>query len=199
MASFNERDIPKYIKDRKLGMTREIQVQNQWNEAMQGPKKKRYNVKRKPFDDIEEEVTVDTFSSVELDHTFSTEAPTIKHKKEIEPEAKRQPNSGAMWHAKGDITLEHALVEVKERGTVNARGEKTISIPKLWLDKQADEAFQENKPFWYLAFAYKGSEEVYIIKPYEDEIEMVAYLRQLQNENEILRQELEEAKASDNS
>lgn len=184
-----------YGEHKKQGMAREEQIKDKWNDKFNKKGPKKYNVKQRPsFDDDDdmeesEKEIIDFFESINVPDSFSTKSPTVFLKpKEEEDEAKRQPNSGAMWYAKGDISLEHALVEVKERGTVNSRGEKTISIPKLWLDKQAEEAFIEGKEFWYLAFAYKGSDDVYVIKPYDDEIEMVAYIRKLQQENELLRE-----------
>ena len=183
--------IPNFIKGKKEGMHREQQITNKWNARTSLNKEpKKANVKQRPsfLDEPEEEEQI--IYGSQLPDSFSTKAPQIKPRAKA-PEATRQPNSGAMWHAKGDISLEHALMEVKERGSVNSRGEKTISIPKEWLDKQADEAFQENKEFWYLAFAYKGSDDVYIIKPYDDEIEMVVELRRLQSENEELKSKLE--------
>jgi hypothetical protein len=141
-------------------------------------------------DDLEPE---EEASGIQVSKSFSTKAPTLfRETKVVEQEAKRQPNSGAMWFAKGDITFDHALMEVKERGSKNARGEKSISIPKEWLTKQADEAFQERRDYWYLAFAYKNDDGVYLIKPYDHEIEMVKELRRLAQENEQLKKQLEE-------
>ena len=115
-------------------------------------------------------------------------------------EAQRQFNSGAFWHSKGDIKLEHALMECKERGTTNARGEKQITIPKLWLEKQEKEAFQENRPYWYIPFGYKNDPSIYLVKPYDHEIEMIYEMRQSREEIERLQarvKELEE-KLNDN-
>lgn len=185
--------IPKYIKMRKDGMWREEQVKNKWNDSFGNNQKKQFNVKQRPDfsnnkqTDEKEKSILDFFDSVTLPKNFSTDAPEYQVKQNKKPEAKRQPNSGAMWYAKGDISLEHALVEVKDYGTKNSRGEKTISIPKAWLDKQAEEAYLQGKEFWYLTFAYKGDDDIYLIKPYDDEIEMIALLRKLQNENELLR------------
>lgn len=187
-------NIKGYGEHKKQGMAREEQIKDKWNNKFNKKGPKKYNVKQRPsFDDDDdmeesEKEMIDFFESINVPDSFSTKSPTVFLKPKEEEEAKRQPNSGAMWYAKGDISLEHALVEVKERGTVNSRGEKTISIPKLWLDKQAEEAFIEGKEFWYLAFAYKGSDDVYVIKPYDDEIEMVAYIRKLQQENELLKE-----------
>ena len=186
--------IPDYIKGRKQGMHREEQIKDQWNNAFDKPGKKKFNVKQRPSFSDEEDTgqskeELEFFSSVNLPDSFSVDAPkSLVEQKNTQPEAKRQPNSGALWNAKGDISLEHALMEVKERGTLNGRGKKTISIDKEWLDKQEEEALLQGKEYWYLAFAYKGSDDVYIIKPYNDEIEMVAYTRQLQKENELLRE-----------
>lgn len=194
MSNSQKPFIPNYVKGRKEGMHREEQIKNKWNDSFSDNQKKKYNVKQRPdfFGEEDKSETTkemdDFLSSIEVPESFSTNAPDSLVQKNTQPEAKRQPNSGAMWHAKGDISLEHALMEVKERGTVNGRGEKTISIDKKWLDKQEEEALLQGKEYWYLAFAYKGSEDVYIIKPYDDEIEMVSYIRRLQKENDILRE-----------
>jgi len=192
-------DIPKYTKGKKEGMDLEKRVAKRWNDKMKPTqnKKKPSNIKLRPSlqeEDFAEPLPEKKSPSI-LD-SFSSNVPSRPVKKTFGQistnEAKRQPNSGAMWFAKGDITLDHALMEVKERGTLNGRGEKTISIPKEWLTKQADEAFQEGRDFWYLAFAYKNDEDIYIIKPYDHEIEMVKELRRLQQENDELKNKLEE-------
>lgn len=186
-------EIPKYVKGRKEGMNLEKKIAKKWNDSFGGKKEdKKYNVKqRQSFLDEEPEKIEEPVS--DIPSTFSAKTPKrlVKHKSTAGQEARRQPNSGAMWYAKGDITLDHALMEVKERGTVNGRGEKTISIPKEWLTKQEDEAFQERRDFWYLAFAYKNDDEVYLIKSYDHEIEMVKELRRLQAENEELKEKLD--------
>lgn len=97
-------------------------------------------------------------------------------------DAKRQVNSGATWHSKGDIITEEFLMECKERGTVNARGEKTISIPKEWLVKQEREAMQENRPYWLLPFHYKGDDTIYVVKSFDQEIEMYQEIRRLREQ-----------------
>lgn len=192
-------DVPKYVKGKKEGMDLEKRVAKRWNEGMNGKKtkQKKSNIKLRPS--FEEEAEPEKTTAPETPLLFDTTVPKTPPKlptsvfgKGSKNEAKRQPNSGAMWFAKGDITLDHALMEVKERGTLNARGEKTISVPKEWLTKQADEAFQEGRNFWYLAFAYKNDEDIYLIKSYDQEIEMVKELRRLQEENEQLKKKLEE-------
>lgn len=106
-------------------------------------------------------------------------------------EAKRLGDaSGSLWFAKGDVVLHHALLECKERGTVNARGEKQITIPKEWLDKTEKEAFQGGKEYWYLPFGYKGSDEIYLVKPFDQEMQLVDELRRAREYIEQLEQQL---------
>ena len=187
-------EIPKYIKARKEGMDLENRVTQRWNVGMNGQKKKtkESTIKTRPSLDFERSKNKkEPTSGVQIAKSFSAKAPDITpRKKMVQEEAKRQPNSGAMWYAKGDVLLDHALMEVKERGSKNARGEKTISIPKGWLTKQADEAFQERRDYWYLGFAYKNDDEIYLIKPYDHEIELIKELRRLDVENKMLKETL---------
>jgi len=182
-----------YKQEKKEGMAFEKKVTNQWNNKFGTKKKKkvakpRFDIDALIGDDEEEEeveeVKAPTFLGVQ---PKATPKPTFEKK-----EAKRQANSGAMWHAKGDIKLEHALLECKERGTVNARGEKQITIPKLWIEKQEKEAFQEQRPFWYIPFGYKNDDGVYLVKSFDHEMEMIYEMRKLREENERLRKELED-------
>jgi hypothetical protein len=85
--------------------------------------------------------------------------------------ARRRPNSGAIWSMPGDVVTEEGfLFECKERGTVTSRGEKTISIHKEWLDKVSTEAVGK---YWALPFGFKGSDDVYIVKDYNTELDMI--------------------------
>lgn len=183
-------EIPTYTKMRKEGMAREQQITDKWNKKFSGKteKPKKFNVKQRlSFDDEDEEVSDEITTGIEVHDNFSAEIPKTFVSHAPKSEAKRRPNSGAMWHAKGDISLENALIEVKERGTLNARGKKTISIPKEWLTKQADEAYLEGKEHWYLAFAYKGDDDVYLISSYDQEMDLIYELRRLEAENKHLR------------
>ena len=178
--------VPTYHKGGKAGMHLENRVAKKWNDSMGKKKKKTSNTIKRPsleFEEPTEEKQEPATYGKTIPETFSSKTPTNPGSllnTGFSEKAKRQPNSGARWHSKGDITLEHALVEVKERGTVNSRGEKYISVPKEWLTTQEDEAFQEGRPFWYLAFAYKNDDEIYVIKPYDHEIEMVSYIKELE-------------------
>lgn len=188
-------EIPKHGKQ---GMDREKQFQDVWNNYGKSDKKT-YNVKSRL--DFSSEATPKTQNN-EPKTPLRIPNPRARQKRErssrdFKSSAQRTPNSGATWHSKGDVKLSHALAEVKERGSVNGRGEKTISIPKEWLTKQADEAFQERRDYWYLAFAYKGDEEIYLIKPYNHEVEMVHNYEELQKKHEKLLADYNKLKGSE--
>lgn len=199
-----------YDKEKKQGMGFEKRVANAWN----GNKKKKNNI-TKPRLGLSDQGSTDasnvtprpkaspSVTGLNLSQKKSSSPSSTSVPKHLsaysrtgssgrENEARRQTNSGAMWHSKGDIRVEHALMECKERGTVNGRGEKTITIPKEWLEKQEKEAFQEGKPFWYLPFGYKNSDEIYLIKDFNHEVEMIHEIRNLEEENARLRKLLEE-------
>lgn len=181
-----------YKKEKKEGMAFEKRVASQWNTKFGGGKQKKKPAKPR-LDMLMDEPGEEEDNK---DETPMYQATPIKpiQRRQVAPkvEAVRQANSGAMWHAKGDIKLEHALMECKERGTVNSRGEKTISIPKLWIEKQEKEAFQEQRPYWYIPFGYKGDDGIYLVKSYNHEMEMIYEMRKLREENEMLKQKLEE-------
>lgn len=75
---------------------------------------------------------------------------------------KRQPNSGATAFMKGDVISKHFCIECK-----TATSEKnSFSIKRDWIDKQKEETFAMNRPFWALAFNFGGlrnNENFYII------------------------------------
>lgn len=185
-------EIPKHGKQ---GMAREKQFEKQWNDFGKSDKKK-YNVKgRLDFSDEEEEESSDEpETTVRVPNRLSKKKKNRSERQDFKKGASRTPNSGATWHSKGDVKLSHALAEIKERGSVNGRGEKTISIPKEWLTKQADEAFQERRNYWYLAFSYKGDEEIYIIKPFEHELEIVHEHEELKKDYAELKEKYNQLK-----
>lgn len=202
-------------KEKKEGMAFEKEVVRQWNSYMNkgkkkddepilkvGNKKQKHGKPRINLGAIMDESSNEVQEEqVERSYMpgkglFSKPAPVTlpprpeKSKPTYErKEARRQANSGAMWHSKGDIVLDHALLECKERGTVSARGVKQITIPKDWLIKQEKEAFQEQKPYWYLPFHYKGDDKIYLVKPFEHEMEIIFQLRQARERIEELEKE----------
>jgi hypothetical protein len=96
-------------------------------------------------------------------------------------DARRRPNSGAIWSLPGDIVTKDQLIECKERGSTTSRGEKTISIPKAHLDKVKEEAYMAKKDIWYYIFSYKGSDEIYLVKDYDDELRMIQEIEELKD------------------
>ena len=195
-----------YSKEKKQGMAFEKKVQNAWNQPSNKSKKKI----AKPRLDMEisdiqlsepsNEGSRDPYRGLSIPSLKKQDKPSAPRLNAYnrsgaskgKNEARRQANSGAMWHSKGDIRVEHALMECKERGTVNGRGEKTITIPKEWLRKQEQEAFEESKPFWYLPFGYKNDDAIYLIKDFNHEVEMIHEIRQLTEEVERLKKLLDE-------
>lgn len=168
--------------EKKEGMAFEKKVAKLWNEKFSGKKQK---PTAKPRIEVPNEKEV----SLSCPTPESTSQPTYQKE-----EARRQFNSGAFWHSKGDIKLEHALMECKERGTVNSKGEKQITIQKRWLEKQEKEAFLEQRDFWYIPFGFKGDDEIYLIKPYHHEMEIIYELRQARQCIEELEEELRSLK-----
>lgn len=187
--------------EKKEGMAFEKEVAKKWNAAYAKPKKeissfKQYDKKRshkKPRIEIEEktevaETPVEKSKPVFTPISLSGLSKRNQSHKPIQ-DAKRQKNSGALWYAKGDIKTEDYLMECKERGTINGRGEKTITIPREWLIKQAREAYQENRDFWVIPFKYKNDDEIYLIKTFDQEIEMYQELRRLREELKNIKEE----------
>jgi len=93
--------------------------------------------------------------------------------------ASRCPASGALWAFPGDVVTPDALFECKERGTTTSRGAKTITIHLEWLQKIAQEAAAVGKSYWALPFAFKGHDDIYIIKNYNDELTLLTTLDRL--------------------
>lgn len=191
-----------YKQEKKEGMAFEKRVASAWNDRFSGGKPKKKPAKPRLDMLIDEPGEEEATATDDIQYSPSfipgktnlsgLKPPQTTTRPPSRPrgEAQRQINSGAMWHSKGDIKLEHALMECKERGTTNSRGEKTISIPKLWLEKQEKEAFQEQRPYWYLPFGYKGDDAIYLVKPYNHEMEMIYEIRKLREENERLLEQL---------
>lgn len=102
--------------------------------------------------------------------------------------ARRQPNSGAMAHALGDVITEEeltaALTEFKERGSTTAKGAKTISIKKEWLEKLKWEATQMNREYYFLPFRYKDDDTEYVAMEYDI---LLSYIQTIQALLERLR------------
>jgi hypothetical protein len=104
--------------------------------------------------------------------------------------ARRRPNSGAIWSMPGDIITKEQLFECKERGSKNSKGEFTISIQKSQLEKVRRESQLANRDTWYYVFGFKGDDKIYLVKDYEDELNLIQQIeifkaRILELENKI--------------
>jgi hypothetical protein len=74
------------------------------------------------------------------------------------------PNSGA-GIVKGDEEIRglmSIMEELKQQDKTLAKGKKTFSIQKEWLEKLNREANAANKEFWYLKFSYADDNKCYI-------------------------------------
>ena len=113
--------------------------------------------------------------------------PTVKQYNDMR-EANRQVRSGAIWFMPGDVTDTIILAECKERATVTAQGEKTISIPKSWLTKIKQEANLAGK-YPSFMFRYKDDEVIYSINEFDVLCDMITEIKFLRIENVRIKQE----------
>lgn len=118
---------------------------------------------------------------------------SVKKAKDV---ARRTLASGALHFDLGDMVTEEeltaSLAEFKERGSINARGEKTISIKKEWLDKLEEEAHKMGKSYYFLPFSYKGSNTDYVAMDYNILLSYIQTIQALLEQNRLLRLQLEE-------
>ena len=102
----------------------------------------------------------------------------------------RTPGSGNQEYAPGDVVDEVVLAECKERGTITAKGEKVISIPKAHLDK----IMEESKGFGYpcYIFRYRGSEDIYFTQKFEVLVDMNHEIKVLRRERNRLEERVKQ-------
>lgn len=110
--------------------------------------------------------------------------------------ARRTLASGALHFDLGDMVTEEeltaSLAEFKERGSKDARGAKTITIKKEWLDKLKEEAKERGKEYYFLPFTFKGSDTDYVAMDYNILLSYIQTIQMLLEQNRLLRQRLEE-------
>lgn len=73
-------------------------------------------------------------------------------------------NSGATAKEKGDEQISgivEVMEELKTQMPDRAKGTKSFTIKRQWLDKLHREALIENKEFWYLKFAFSEDEALH--------------------------------------
>lgn len=100
-------------------------------------------------------------------------------------EAYRQYQSGAQWFAQGDVADPITFIECKEReGNISeAKGTKSFTIQKEWLDKSADEAKGSGKPV-FLPFRFKSDDNIHVVTQWDGIYELVTTLKSAMIENE---------------
>lgn len=89
------------------------------------------------------------------------------HKRNVsnirETESSMTLNSGATRRQKGDENITgyvRVAEELKTQMPERAKGTKSFTIQRSWLDKLHQESLQHNQEFWYLVFAFSENEGV---------------------------------------
>ena len=104
--------------------------------------------------------------------------------------ANRRVGSGSIWFAPSDIITENELIECKERGSKTSKGTKTITIQKTQLDKVKQEAAFANRKQWYYVFGFKGDQEIYLVKDFDSELELIQRIKELEQKVSDLIEEI---------
>lgn len=94
------------------------------------------------------------------------------------PEARRQARSGGIWFLPGDVEDDVLIPECKEREEYTARGEKSFSIKKDWIDKVYEEAKLTSK-FPAVIFRFKNDDRAYYIHDFDVLRDMVHSIKVL--------------------
>ena len=89
------------------------------------------------------------------------------HKRNVsdikETESSMTVNSGATRRQKGDENITgyvRVAEELKTQMPNRAKGTKSFTVQRSWLDKLHQESLQHNQEFWYLVFAFSENEGV---------------------------------------
>ncbi len=108
-------------------------------------------------------------------------------------------NSGATVLEKGDEQIRgiiNIMEELKTKVTEKARGAKTFTIQKKWLDKLHVEALKEKMEFWYLKFSFlEGDRDVYVITEQDIIMSMVKTMVTDRREKKLLQKVADREKA----
>lgn len=111
---------------------------------------------------------------------FEKDVTKTWNKSSLKNTAKRMPNSGAINNMPGDIATPEYIMECKERGTVTTRGTKTFTISLDWIMKVQREAILSGKLGWYIPFRFKDHDEIFLIKSFNSELELLETIQNLQ-------------------
>lgn len=110
--------------------------------------------------------------------------------------AHQQVGSGAFGGLLGDMITEEELTaslsEFKERGSVDAKGSKQITIKKEWLNKLKEEAREMNKEYYFLPFTFKGDDTDYVCMDFNIFLGYIQIIHSLLKQNEFLKKQLED-------
>lgn len=120
---------------------------------------------------------------IELEQKAVAYRRNMEIQSEINKVLRRQPGSGALQGAPGDIKTPEGLIECKKSYTVTAKGKKTFTIKKEWLDKIMSEA-KEKCGTGSLVFQFANDDKIYIIKDYNDELADRQLLKELLEERQ---------------
>lgn len=116
---------------------------------------------------------------------------SVRYAKDV---ARRTLASGALHFDLGDMVTEEeltaALAEFKERGSVDARGAKQITIKKEWLDKLEEEAKEQGKEYYFLPFSFKDSDKDYVAMDYNILLSYVQLIQTLLEQNRLLKKQI---------
>lgn len=93
-------------------------------------------------------------------------------------EARRQVRSGGIWFLPGDVQDSVLIPECKEREEYTAKGEKTFSIKKEWIDKVYEEAKVADR-FPAVVFRFKNDDQAFYIQDFETLRDMVHQIKVL--------------------
>lgn len=108
--------------------------------------------------------------------------------------ARRQIASGAIKTMPGDMVTEEdltaALAEFKERNSVDAHGEKQITIKRKWLEQLRKEAKEMNREYFFLPFRFKGDHTEYVTMEYDVLLSYVQTIQMLVQQINFLKKKL---------
>jgi len=88
--------------------------------------------------------------------------------------SRRQLMSGALWFAPGDVDDNTVLIECKERmGNIQeAKGTKSFTIDKGWLDKAQEESKRVGRPL-FLPFRFKEDDQIHVVTQWHCMVELI--------------------------
>lgn len=110
-------------------------------------------------------------------------------------EARRQLRSGGIWYLPGDVDDAVIIPECKEREEYDAKGEKSFTIKKEWIEKVFEEAKLVHR-FPALIFRFKNDDQAYFVDNFDVLRDMIHMIKILTEENNTLTKERDLYKAA---